>query len=224
MVEETDGREPKAPADDTGQQILEAAARLFAENGYARTTTRALAEAAGVNEVTLFRHFGSKGNLFAAVVETYAAPGLSAALAIEVTGDLRRDLEAMGTQVLDLLLERGDAMRLMLCEAEHFPEVRQVLAQNPRHLRQMLAGYLQRQIDAGRVRPLHVEAAAQAFWGMFFAYSISVWLLDEPVEPELDAHALVAAFVDVFVRGIAAGGGGSPAGARPETEGGADVG
>jgi hypothetical protein len=130
----------------------------------------------------------------------------------------------MGTQVLHLLLERNDAMRLMLCEAEHFPEVRAVLAQNPRHLRQMLAGYLRQQIDAGRVRPLHVEAAAQAFWGMFFAYSISLWLLDERVEPELDARALATAFVDIFVRGIAAVSGGTPAGPRPETEGGADVG
>jgi AcrR family transcriptional regulator len=193
--------------DDTRQRILQAAAQLFAEQGYARATTRALAAAADVNEVTLFRHFGSKKNLFAAVVEEYAAPGLDAALRVSPTGDYRRDLVAMGSQVLELMLARRDAMRLMLCEAEHFPEVGEVLAQNPRRLRQALAAYLEGQMALGRVRELHAEAVAQAFWGMFFAYSVSVWLLDEPIQPKLSTEALVAEFVEVFVQGTVAKGG-----------------
>jgi hypothetical protein len=57
------------------------------------------------------------------------------------------------------------------------------------------------------VRPLHAEALAQAFWGMFFAYSvISVWLHDEPLEPELSMEEVVALFVDIFVGGTAARG------------------
>jgi AcrR family transcriptional regulator len=187
--------------EETRQRILEAAARMFAEQGYARATTRALAAAAGVNEVTLFRHFGNKQNLFTAVVEEYAGPALTAALQAEFTGDLRHDLLIMGRQVLNLLLERRDAVRLMLCEAEHFPEVREVMAQNPRRLRQVLSAYLQTQVEQGQVRRLHTEAAAQAFWGMFFAYSISLWLLDEAVQPELDPEELVTQFVDIFVRG-----------------------
>jgi hypothetical protein len=102
---------------------------------------------------------------------------------------------------LNLMLERRDAVRMMLCEAEHFPQVREVIAQNPRRLRQALSAYLQAQAAQGRVRQLHTEAAAQAFWGMFFAYSISLWLLDEAVQPELEAEELVAQFVDIFVRG-----------------------
>lgn len=193
-------------SDDTRQRILEAAAQVFAEKGYARATTRALAEAAGVNEVTLFRHFGSKEGLFSAIIEAYAAPALNTAMAAQLTGDYRRDLLIMGGYVLRALLERREAMRLMLCEAEHFPEVRQVLAQNPRQLRQALAGYLRRQMAQGQVRDLHAEAAAQAFWGMFFAYTVSLWLLDEPLEPELGAEELVAQFVDIFVHGTLATG------------------
>jgi len=192
-------QEPQS--DDTRQRILYAAAQLFAEQGYARATTRALAAAAGVNEVTLFRHFGSKQNIFASVVEAFAGPALAAALETQLTGDYRQDLLAMGQQVLGLLLERREAMRLMLCEAEHFPEVRQTLAQNPRRLRQALSAYLEAQIARGQVRPLHTEAAAQAFWGMFFAYTISLWLLDEAIQPEMSSEALVELFVDIFVRG-----------------------
>ena len=68
--------EPDSRAKDTRERILDAAARVFAENGYARTTTKALATAAGITEMTLFRHFGSKENLFAALVERYAAAGV----------------------------------------------------------------------------------------------------------------------------------------------------
>ncbi|MBN1657860.1 MAG: TetR/AcrR family transcriptional regulator [Anaerolineae bacterium] len=205
MDRATGQQREQAGADETRDRLLEAAARIFAEKGYARATTRALAEAAGVNEVTLFRHFGSKANLFAAVVDAYAAPGLSASLGLALTGDLENDLTAMGSLVLHLLLERRESMRMMLCEAEHFEEVRQVLAQNPRRLRQVLADYLRGQQAPGKVRPLHVEAAAQAFWGMFFAYSFGSWLMDEEMEPPLSIDELVREFVSLFVKGIAAG-------------------
>ena len=194
-------------SDDTRQRILLAAARVFGEKGYARATTRALAEAAGVNEVTLFRHFGSKQGLLSAIVEAYAAPALNTAMAAPFTGDYRQDLLTMGTYVLQVILERSKAIRFMMCEAEHFPEVRQVMAQNPRQLRHMLGDYLRQQMAQGRVRPLHPEAAAQAFWGMFFAYTVSLWLLDEPLNPELSTEELVAQYVDIFVAGTLAQGG-----------------
>ncbi len=44
-------------------QLLAAAARVYAEGGYHGATTRRIASAAGVNEITLFRHFGSKDAL-----------------------------------------------------------------------------------------------------------------------------------------------------------------
>jgi AcrR family transcriptional regulator len=47
----------------TAEQILSTFLRLVAERGLDATTTRALAEEAGVNEVTVFRHFGDKATL-----------------------------------------------------------------------------------------------------------------------------------------------------------------
>ena len=40
---------------DTEKQILLAATKLFSENGYANTSTKKIADAAGVNELTIFR-------------------------------------------------------------------------------------------------------------------------------------------------------------------------
>lgn len=48
----------------TREKILHAALTLFGEKGFAGTSTREIAECAGVNHITLFRHFGNKENLF----------------------------------------------------------------------------------------------------------------------------------------------------------------
>ena len=45
---------------DAREKILLAATALYAETGFRGATTRQIAELAGVNEVTLFRQFGSK--------------------------------------------------------------------------------------------------------------------------------------------------------------------
>src|SRR6185312_15082521 len=60
-------------------QLLDAAARLYAEAGYRGATTRRIAVQAGVNEITLFRHFGSKDALIREAVsraESSLGPGV----------------------------------------------------------------------------------------------------------------------------------------------------
>src|ERR671914_1594713 len=52
------------PGSDSRERILEAAARVYAQYGFRGATTRLIAQEAGVNEVTLFRLFGSKAHLF----------------------------------------------------------------------------------------------------------------------------------------------------------------
>ncbi|MGD8464578.1 MAG: TetR/AcrR family transcriptional regulator [Anaerolineae bacterium] len=204
MGPEVDGSSPAGTsADETRQAILKAASQVFAEKGYARATTRALAEAAEVNEVTLFRHFGSKEGLFAAVLAEFGGLAISADMQAQLSGDYRQDLSRMGQMLRRVFAERGDAMRLMLCEAAHFPELRQMMVENPRQLRMMLAAYFQRQIEQGQVRPLHPEMLAQAFLGMFFSYSIGSGLLQDSIAPDLAEEELVEQFVDVFVAGTA---------------------
>jgi AcrR family transcriptional regulator len=54
---------------DVRGKILKTAIRLFAQNGFRGTTTKEIALAAGVNEVTIFRNFASKQELYAAILE-----------------------------------------------------------------------------------------------------------------------------------------------------------
>ena len=56
--------------DSTENRILEAAVQLFARNGYTASGTLKIAQLAGVNELTVFRHFSRKKDLFWAAVES----------------------------------------------------------------------------------------------------------------------------------------------------------
>ncbi len=55
-------------ADKTEQKIIDSSLKIFAEKGYAGATTRNLAEEAGFSEMTLFRKFKTKQNLFDTVL------------------------------------------------------------------------------------------------------------------------------------------------------------
>src|ERR1700722_4656225 len=60
---------PRMSAGDRRRQLLEIAIDLFAKKGFAGTTTREIALAAGVTEAIIFRHFATKQDLYAAILD-----------------------------------------------------------------------------------------------------------------------------------------------------------
>ncbi|MFQ5420540.1 MAG: TetR/AcrR family transcriptional regulator, partial [Anaerolineae bacterium] len=103
---------------DTEKRIIDAAAQVFAEFGYARATTRKIAAEADVNEVTLFRYFGNKQNLFTAVLNQHAIPPEATTLfTINQNTGYPEAMLNMGRFVMRILWERREAIRMMLCEA-----------------------------------------------------------------------------------------------------------
>jgi AcrR family transcriptional regulator len=111
-----------APAvSSTRQRLLDAAARVFARSGLSGATTRAIAEEAGVNEVTLFRHFQTKDRLLAAVVgENFGNDATAGQVAVRAaTADLRADLLALARGYEALLTANWPLVRTMLGEMHH---------------------------------------------------------------------------------------------------------
>jgi AcrR family transcriptional regulator len=192
-----------SPEEETREHIVQGAAQVFAQKGYEGATTRAIAQAAGVNEVTLFRHFGNKKNIFMAVIERFSAlPGLEMAMKDQLTGDYRQDLTKLGTHFLTTMLKQRKAILMSLCAAERLPEIRDVVAQPPTQQQQMLSSYLRQQIERGAVRDLpSPELAAKMFFGILFEFAISQSLIaGTPIE-HIPPEEVVAQVVDIFVRG-----------------------
>ena len=77
----------------TRTRLIEAASQVFASLGVQGATTREIARVAGVNEVTLFRHFTSKEQLLGAVIKNALALQTKALAHPQVwTQDLKIDL------------------------------------------------------------------------------------------------------------------------------------
>ena len=187
--------------EDTRQRILDAALQLCSERGYHGVSTRAIAALAGVNEVTLFRHFGSKKNLFQAMLRSNSAlPGLELALRERLTGDYRQDLLILATQILTLLHARHKEIIMLLAEAERQPELLEMASFVPMQQRQMLSDYLKWQITRGQMRPLDPDLAAQALLGMLLSYCLGLSLLP-PSLARLPLEEVAAQFVDLFIQG-----------------------
>jgi AcrR family transcriptional regulator len=78
---------------ETEKKILQAATKLFSENGYSGTSTKKIAEQAGINEVTIFRHFKSKSNLLQSVIRHFSFEGnIIEKISNDITGNLVDDL------------------------------------------------------------------------------------------------------------------------------------
>ncbi len=78
----------------TEKKILLAATKLFSEYGYSNVSTKKIAEHAGVNELTLFRLFKTKGNLLQAVIRHFAYEGnIVEKISRDVTGDVKADIQ-----------------------------------------------------------------------------------------------------------------------------------
>lgn len=187
--------------DETRTRIMHAASQLFAEKGFAGTTTRAIAEKSGVNEVTIFRHFGTKENLAKEIMNQFGGFAIAEDLKTHFSGDYVQDLTLVGHALMKVMTERSDAMRMAICEAGNFPEFQQVVAENPRQLRRMLAGYFDSQMAAGAIRAGHPELHAQAFLGMFFSYAVLRGFLGDSLQPEISSTEVVEQFVYLFAHG-----------------------
>jgi TetR/AcrR family transcriptional regulator, mexJK operon transcriptional repressor len=181
----------------TTERIIAAATKLFTETGYARTTTKAIAAAAGVNEVTIFRQFGSKKSLFLACLEAFNAAGFAGTFARSLTGDYAADILTMAQAHLADSLANFEGVRLLICEASEIPEIRVMMQQGYEQNLATIAAYFQSQIDAGVIRPnLDAVSLAQAFGNLFSNYQLLL-----AANPEEAPAAQVQQFVDIFVKG-----------------------
>jgi AcrR family transcriptional regulator len=188
---------------DTRERLIEAARVEIAEQGLRGATTRNIAAAAGVSEVTLFRHFSTKMELFVAVLETYSSLSiLNDELKARLTWDLEEDLTMIATMFLGMTEASTLAMLTSITESMRHPEVRELVAAAPRQQLDFMIWYLTEQIRRGACRELpNVELAAQAFFALFFEHSIGkVVYVEHAPEPTEAARELVA----IFLRGVGA--------------------
>ena len=190
------------PKKKARQRILDAAAESFQSLGYARTTTQGIADKAGVAEVTLFRQFGDKQKLFQEAIEQIGGGVNFEMLETQLSYDLATDLSLISQQALRFFIAQQDAIRMLMFESIHFPEMKTALAQNPSGMIELLTRYFQKQIDAGKLQVVNPQVTAQTFMSTIFGYAIGMHPVRDLLPAEVPLDDMTAEFVRIFLAAL----------------------
>lgn len=195
-------RSTSSSVDLTRERLLDAAAETFSRDGIRGATTREIARKAGVNEVTLFRHFKSKEQLLRVVLQR----GLASEVAImdqhsSWKENLRQSMGEYAHHYYAHVEKKQGIARAFLAEAQVLPKSMQtMIADVIRPVRERLVLILAEAQQAGVVRnDLNVECALDAFKNSLYAGM----LRQGPYLPRnYTTETYISTVVDIFVRGI----------------------
>jgi TetR/AcrR family transcriptional regulator, mexJK operon transcriptional repressor len=152
------------------ERIIEAALKVFSEEGYSAASMDAIAIAAEVSKPTLYMYFGSKEQLFesmlmaqrAFLLESFEHP----------SGEMVRDLHNFAWAYATVVMQPEflALARLVIGEAQRFPEIgRAYQAAGPDRLLQGIIDYLESQRRLGKLSFEDGELAAQDLWALILS-------------------------------------------------------
>ena len=150
-------------------EILSAAAGVFAQHGFRGSTTRRIADAAGVNEITIFRQFGSKEALMREAMQ-HLTQSANLATLPETPVDPLRELTEWSESFIQHLRLRSSIIRKTMGELEERPEMSECASYVPRQASNDLCDYLSALKRQGTARAdFEPKTAAAMLMGAIFA-------------------------------------------------------
>ncbi|MFO6424193.1 TetR/AcrR family transcriptional regulator [Motilimonas sp. KMU-193] len=159
----------RTKSEDKRRLILKAAVRLFVEHGFTQVTMAKIAEQAGVAKQTVYSHFGSKEDLFAAAVEYKCASlGLGEKL-LQDGSDVEASLLTFAKHFGAFIIEVETVNTHTLCafEAKHVPKLAEIFFRfGPETVITALTQYFTYQDQQGKLKVSQPRWAASQFLGM----------------------------------------------------------
>ena len=186
------------------EQILEAAAGVFAGRGYHRTRVSDIIIAAGVARGTFYLYFESKRGLFEALVERMFTKLQAVILPIDVSSQVppAEQLRENLLRVFSVMYRERELNRILLHEAVGIdPELDERLSAFYEAVARFLDESLETGERIGFLRVVDRPIIARAIMGL-----VKETVRDRGLDaPELDTAALVDTLLDFVLRGLVAG-------------------
>ncbi|MHB1549686.1 MAG: TetR/AcrR family transcriptional regulator [Vulcanimicrobiaceae bacterium] len=192
---------PATSPEETRQRILQATRELFAKKGRRGTTTREIAERAGVNEATLFRHFGNKEALSLACAQYFCGTVELQGLIATLSGNLEVDLRTIAQALIGRLESVRDLILMSLAEEdEDGTHVGDQAWRAPAAIHSVVTEYLTTWTERGELKG-DPRVLARYFMGSIFAHVIGrkKMPLDEL---QLTQEQYLTFLVDAFLHGV----------------------
>ena len=188
---------------DTKQRLLESTLELISKKGYLGATTREIARGAGVTELTLFRHFGTKERLFEELLKSYTfLPKLRELLPELDECAYEEALILIAARFLLTLRERKAMMKILFSEIHIYPaKIKKMYGNFIDEVRLTLAGYFEAMQAKGLLRNVSPQIAARTFLGMLVHYFRSEEIMRENGMTKKKMERNVREIVDIFIHG-----------------------
>jgi TetR/AcrR family transcriptional repressor of mexJK operon len=187
----------------TREKLLIAAIEIMSQKGYDAATTKEIAAAAGVNEVTLFRHFGTKQKLVENAFNQYHyAEEFTKLFNEELKGELHSDLLLISRTYHKLMFRNRKLLSITHKGSSSMPdEVLDEAARHPLHLKKLLTSYLTDMAAQNKVISSNFELQAQSF--MWMNYGAFMSKMNEKVAvPEDALDEFIEESVWIFARAL----------------------
>jgi AcrR family transcriptional regulator len=189
----------------TRARLINAALELFSSQGVTETTTKAIAELAQVNEVTLFRQFGNKQGLLLAVIEDSAVfthLGESLRRQLNQTNQVDEALKNYASDRLQTLQQIPELLRSVVGEAGQYTlENRQALGRGITQANRDAARYLATVIEREQLHlRLPAEKLASLLNAMLFGYLV-IELTSEFHELWNNREDFLESLIELFLHG-----------------------
>jgi len=186
----------------TRESLLDVTARLYSEHGWRGTTTRRIAAAAGLNEVTLFRQFGSKESLLLQAIR-HASAGKPTATLPEVPESLAKDLTVWAVAHHRSIAAKSGMIRSCLAESEERPALAPRACEGGAVALEDGRRYLGTARELGLIGPEgSIEGAIQMLVDAVFMDAMIRDVV--PATHQRTPEEAVALFVDVVLRALGA--------------------
>lgn len=188
----------------TSDKLLLAAIDLMADKGYDGTTTKEIAAAAGVNEVTLFRHFGTKLKLIEAAYSRYHyAEEMTKLFNESLIGELYTDLLLISRTYHRSMKRNRKLFIIAHRGSSNLPqEVYEEAGRHPQQLKKLLTEYLIAMSEQGKVMLSNAELQALSFMWMNHGAFISSHLNAKEPIPDSSLDEFIEESVRLFTRAL----------------------
>lgn len=185
------------------ERILAAAARVYEEVGFRGCTTRKVASEAGVNEITLFRHFGSKDALLCEAIAKAGGAIVANTLPSELGPDPAADVITWARAHMNQLVQNRALLRTVLGEVQEHPELLPPCGSPAATAAKSLASYVSRMQGRGLASASIDPALASAMLlGALFAYAVGSDYMPDMFPDDPDTAAV--GYARLFLRAIGA--------------------
>ena len=196
-------------ADERRQEIIRAALEVFARNGFGGSTTREIAENAGISEAMIYSHFRNKQDLYTAIIDERLQESEPLYYPLDAMRN-KDDLRVFSTIVANYLRRHSEDttfLRLLLFSGLEGHELASMFVAGPvRKFFEFLVDYIRERIREGAIKPVNPEISSRCLLGMVHYFVLLREILRDDTLSSIDYNEAVETIVNIFCQGILADG------------------